>query len=68
MRSKRDAIAGPIEETDAKIVFQGFDLKRYCRLGKEKVLCCFPEIEMLSDGTKYLEAEVLQLGHLMIIY
>ena len=64
----RDAIAGAIEKTDAQIVFQGFDLKRYGGLGKEKVLGRLPEIQMFSDGAKYLEAEILELGHLMIIY
>jgi hypothetical protein len=35
--SKGDAIRGAIEEANAEIVFERFDLKRNCGLGEKKV-------------------------------
>jgi hypothetical protein len=32
------------------------------------VLRCLTKIQMFSDSAKHFEAEVFQLGHLMIIY
>ena len=68
MWGEGDAIAGAIEEADAEIVFQGFNLKRYRGLGQEKVLGCLTKIQMFCDGAKDFEAEVFELGHSMIIY
>jgi hypothetical protein len=68
LRSKRDAIRGAIEETDAEIVFERFDLKRNGWLGQEKMFRSFAKIQMLRHCAKHLEAKVFQLSHVMIIH
>jgi hypothetical protein len=66
--SEGDAIRGAIEEANAEIVFERFDLKRDCGLGEKKVFRRLAEIQMFSNGAKHLETEVFQLGHVMIIH
>jgi hypothetical protein len=68
LRGKGDVIGGAIEETNAEIIFERFDLKRNGGLGQEKVFRRLAKIEMLSNRAKHLEAKVFQLGHVMIIY
>ena len=68
MRREGDAIAGAIEEANAEIVFEGFDLQRDGGLGEEKMFGGFAEIQMFGDGAKDFEAEVFELGHGMIIH
>jgi len=63
MCSDRHLVRGTIEEANAQIVFQRFDLERDRGLGKEEVLRGFAEVQVLSDGTKDLEAKVFELGH-----
>src|SRR5260370_41687592 len=68
LRSKGDAIGGAIEEANAEIVFERFDLKRDGGLSKEKLFRRLAKIEMFCNGSKNLETEVFQLGHVIIIH
>ena len=68
LRSKRDAVAGAIEEADAEIVFEGFDLKCDGGLGEEKMFGGFAEVQLFGDGAEDFQAEVLELGHGMIMH
>src|SRR3974390_652717 len=56
-----------IEEPHSEIAFQRFDLERNCRLSQEKMFGGSAKVQLLGDHTKYLEAEVLQLGHAVTI-
>jgi len=68
LRSKRDAIGGAIEEANAEIVFEPFDLKRDGGLSEEEVFRRLAKIQMFCNGSKHLQAKVFQLGHGMIIH
>jgi hypothetical protein len=68
LRSQGDAIGGAIKEANAEIVFERFDLKRDGRLSKEKVFRRLAKIEMFRNGSKNLETEIFQLGHVIIIH
>ena len=68
LRSECNAVAGAIEEADAEIVFESFDLKGDGGLGEEKMFGRFAKIQMLGDGAEDFETEVLQLSHGMIIH
>ncbi|MGA8343591.1 MAG: hypothetical protein WB781_16785 [Candidatus Sulfotelmatobacter sp.] len=48
LRREGDAIAGAIKETDAEIVFESFDLKRYGGLGEEKVFRRLAKVQMFA--------------------
>jgi len=66
--SQGDTIGGAIEEANAEIVFPRFNLKRDGGLSKEKLFRGLAKIEMLCNGSKNLETEVFQLGHVTIIF
>ena len=65
---KGDAIAGAVEETNAEVVFQRSDLERNSRLGEKKMFGGLAKIQMFGNRAKYLETEILQLRHGMIIH
>ncbi len=68
MRGERNAPRGTIEETHAEIILQGLDLKCHGRLGKKKMFGSTAKIQLFGNGAKYLEAEILKLGHWKIMH
>ena len=44
-------------------LFERFDLKSHCRLGEEKMFRGLAKVQVLSHGTKHLQAKILQLCH-----
>jgi len=57
------AAGGAVEEADAKVIFEGFDLQGYGGLGEEEMLGGFAEAEVFGDGAEDFEAEVFKMGH-----
>jgi hypothetical protein len=68
LASKRDPASGTVEEAHSEIVFERLDLKCHGRLGEEKMFPGLAKVQMLRDGTKHLEAKILQLRHATIIH
>jgi len=66
--SERDPASSAVEEPHPEIVFECFDLKRYGRLRKEEMFRGLAKVQVRRDGTKHLEAKILQLRHVMIIH
>src|SRR5208282_5614006 len=66
--SENDTIGGAVEEAHTEIALESFDLECDGRLGKKQMLGGLAKIQMLGDGAKNLEAEVLELGHGRIIH
>ena len=58
LRSEGNAMAGAVEEADAEIVLEGFDLQRDCGLAEKKMFRGFAEVEMLGSGSKNLESKI----------
>ena len=65
---KSDAASGAIEEADAKVVFEGLDLKSDGWLREEEQFRSFPKVEVLSNRSKDLQSKILQLCHEQIIH
>jgi len=68
LRSEGDAIAGAIEEANAEIVFERFDLERDGGLCEEKVFGCLAKVQMFGNRAKDFETKIFQLSHGMIIH
>lgn len=62
-----DMAAGAIEEADAQVFFERFDLQRDGGLGEKELLGGLAEAQVVGHGAEDLQPEVLELGHLTIM-
>jgi hypothetical protein len=56
--------SGAIEELNAEVLFEGFDLETYRGLREVQLFGCFPEAALLRNCSKNNDTKVFQTRHL----